>query len=256
MPLVGLLGYNLPAPIAELLQMASTSFTDSSVTIATAPYGKKYEVGDIARFTDRLGIFGASAPMTFAEDAVVSANMLRTNVVANLTDGFTAQYATSGTDLTLAGLVSAINTLEINTKAEIGPGEAMFVGHPVQFGDLRTNCLTIGGAVQWMPATADFVAIKGSGYRGQLFGVDLMSSSQVPTANAGADRAGGLFMRGAIVLGRLGVFAEGSDQFAIGGEILFERRRVADLQTDFLMSLHIGGSIAINDCGVSVITDA
>jgi hypothetical protein len=44
------------------------------------------------------------------------------------------------------------------------------------------------------------IAIKGPGYKGMLYGVDIFTSDQVPTADAGANRAGALMGAGALAM--------------------------------------------------------
>lgn len=254
-PHIGLMAYDLPGAIGEGALLGNTAFTDSSSTVAVVGYGKSYERGDVAKFTDSLGVINAE---TFARDAAASSAMRLTNLIANVTDDFTTVVGTSGVDLTLAQYVSAINLLEVNSQGAIAEGDALAVLHTVQLGDLRTAMTTAGGAVQWYPPSQALLGIRGAGYRGRYMGVDLFASAQVPTANAGADRAGGMFLRGAVLWGDMSVDADNdSNSLVIGGKVLFERSRTAKGRlTAYVSSSYFGVSKAIDLLGVSVTTDA
>lgn len=253
-PHVGLNAYDLPAAIAELASTPNTALTDSSTTLAMTTFSKAYEVGDVARATDPLAVLNADK---FAMDAVISGAMRKTNLIANVADDFTTTVGTSGADLTIAQFVSGVNSLEINVQAEIGDGDALSVLHPVQVGDLRTNALSIGGAAQWREDMSDLIPIRGSGYRGRLAGVDLFSSPQVPTANAGADRAGSIFVRGAILWGDMTFDNENDANTLNLGKVMLERKREARTRSwVWLMALALAVSKGIDLCGVGVTTDA
>ena len=90
-------------------------------------------------------------------------------------------------------------------------------------------------------------------------GADVFTSTYVPTANSSADRAGGVFGRGAIV------WADGTivnddptgQSMVIGGKILFERARTAKSGlTAYVSHRYLGAAEGVDLCGVSIITDA
>lgn len=251
-PEVGLMGYDLLASTADGAAVANQALTDGAATVTIARYSKAYEPTDLALLTDPSN--GMIKPDAFAMDAIVSQAVTLTSLVANVTDNFTATVGSSGVDLTLANFLAAIATLEV----ALVPGPYLGILHPVQIGDLRTALSTVGGAVQWMPASAEQMMVLGGGYRGKFMGVDLFSSGYVPTANAGADRAGGMFGRGAVVWADAAPPPAGDgNQIVIGNKILFERDRTAKSGlTAFVTHAYMGVSIGINAAGVSVITDA
>lgn len=256
MPILGLLAYDLPAALAEMAALVPTALVDSSVTITVGEYGKGYEPTDITRFTDSRGVFSLPSMM---QDAMISAQMAHTNAIANLVDNFANELAGySGIDLDAAGFLTAIGGLEVSAQRAISAGSALGVLHPVQIADLRRDvALATGGAVQWMPEAAGRVAIHGTGYVGQFAGVDLFSSPQVPLANADADRAGGIFLRGAIAWIEVAPMAEGADQAVLPGNVLFERARSADGRTtQFLSTFHRGYSEVLDTLGHTIETDA
>lgn len=253
---LGLGAYDLPSVVADGAAIANTALTDSSTTIVVAGYSKAYERSDIARFVEKLGVLSAEK---FAMDAAQSSAMRLTNLIANAVDDFSNTAGSTGVDMTLANFLTAINTLEVNSQAAIAEGEAMCVLHPTQLGDLRTALAasSTSGAAQWYQPSQLMFGIKGAGYRGRYMGVDLFSSNQVPSANAGADRAGGMFVRGAILWADLSVQVENSaDQLVIGGKVLFERDRTAKSRlTGYVSTSYFGVSEGIDALGVSIITD-
>ena len=177
------------------------------------------------------------------------------SLVANVTDGFTATVGTSGSNLSVANFLAAIQALEVANVQ----GPYMAILHPQQMGDLRADlAATAGGAVQWMAASQQQINVLGNGYRGQWAGVDLFATTFVPTANAGADRAGGMFGRGAVVWADSSIPGENdSSQLIIGGKILFERDRTAKSGlTAYVTHAYMGVSKGIDAAGVSIITDA
>jgi hypothetical protein len=252
---LGLIAYDLPTAVADGASASNTALTDGSTTVAVAGYSKAYERSDVAKFTDSLGVINAT---TFAQDAAASSAMRLTNLIANVTDDFTQTVGSTGADLTLANFLAAIGLLEINSQAAIAEGEAMFLGHTVQLGDLRTAMSTVGGAIQWYMPSQLLLPIRGGGYRGRYMGVDLFASPQVPTANAGADRAGGMFIKGAVIWADMSVDTDSdANSLVIGGKVLFERSRTARSRlTSYVSSSYFGVSKAIDLLGVSVITDA
>jgi hypothetical protein len=109
-------------------------------------------------------------------------------------------------------------------------------------------------------ATQDMLNIKGQGFAGTFNGVDIFSSSKVPTANAGADRAGAMFGYGAVgyvegspfpIVGAPGVVTPA------GSPVVVEFDRViGGGTTSILASYYLGIGKLQDAMGVSIITDA
>jgi hypothetical protein len=105
------------------------------------------------------------------------------------------------------------------------------------------------------------LAAKGQGFAGSFMGVDIYKSSKVPTANAGADRAGAMMGYGAVGM------AEGSVRpiAALGGALQFHAGTVIAVEyerdsskalTAITGNAYFGVSILQDAMGVSIITDA
>ena len=249
-PHLGISGYDLGTAMADGASVANTALTDASTTITIARYSKAYEMSDLARLTDQ-GLLNAEA---FAADAAVIYNQQIVNLVANLMGGFSQSVGVSGSDLTVAQFLAAISTLEVGNVA----GPYLSVLHPQQVADLKAAlAAATGGAIQWLPATAAQIEQIGTGVRASFAGADIFSTTRVPSANAGADRAGGIFGRGAIAWGYSSINASGSaDELVIGGRILFERDRTARAGlTAYVSHYYLGASEAIDLAGCAIVTD-
>ena len=84
------------------------------------------------------------------------------------------------------------------------------------------------------------------------------TTTRVPTANAGADRAGGMFGGGAIIWADGTIPGEADpNQLMIGDKILFERVREGRAGlTAYVTRKFLGFSEGIDAAGASLITDA
>lgn len=247
----GLMGYDLLASTGDGSAVANTALTDGSSTVAVARYSKSYEASDLARMTAG-GLVNIDM---MAMDAVLSGALTLSSLVANLVDNFSTVVGTSGVNATAANFLDAITANEIAHT----PGPLLAVLHPVQWGDIRSDlAINTGGALQFMPATAELIAFRGTGFVGSLAGVDVITSTFVPTANAGADRAGGMFGRGALLWADGTIPTEGDpNQVVIAGKVLFERVRAGKSGlTAYVSHRYLGVVEGIDGFGVSIVTDA
>ena len=248
---VGLDGFDMLSSRAEDAEGANTALTDGSTTVTVAPFFKSYAASDLARLTGADGILDATR---FAMDAVVTVGQKIVDLVANITDSFSATVGSTGVNATLADHLSAKAILEIANV----PGPYLAVYHPRQWNDIIQDAyLNSGGAVQFDPATPALVRQLGNGFKGTLAGVQVFTTTRVPTANSGADRAGGMFGRGAVVWADASIPVDDpSNQISLG-KALFERDRNARKgETAWITHYYCGASMAIDDFGVSIITDA
>lgn len=255
-PHIGLMAYDLLAATADGASVANTALTDGSSTVAVARYSKSYEASDLAMLTDGQGLIN---PQMFAMDAMASGAMTLTDLIANVTDGFATTAGSTGVDLSLTNFLTAIGLLEVNSGGAIAPGGVMAVLHGQQVADLRQSfAASTGGAVQWSQDAQTLLPIRGGGFRGNIYGVDIFASSKVPTANAGADRAGGMFVNGALLWGDGSIpVSSDANQLIIGEKVLFERDRTAKAATTaFVSHRYLGASKGLDLLGVSIITDA
>lgn len=248
-PHIGLMGYNLLSATTPGSQIANTALSDGATDVTVASRAKIYTMDDLARF-----ILGDKVDaQMFAQDAAISVAMTLVSLVANVTDGFAATAGSTGVDASWNDIIDAKSTLGI-AKAS---GEILAILHPRQWGDLEIDSLSLGAA----PAAGGMGGVINTGlgglYKGRWMGIDFYVSSEVPTANAGADRAGGIFTRGAVAWADREIPAEADPNILNLGRARFERVRRGDyLTTGFATSWHAGVALAIDAAGVSLITDA
>ena len=253
-PHVGIFGYDILATGTEGSSTANSAFSDSSSTLTVVQKDKVYQASDLARMVDANGVIRQDI---FALDAVVSASATSLDMVANLVDNFSATVGSSGVNATAANYLECIATLEI--AQVVGPYLAIL--HPRQWADVRNDVATAsGGAIQWNAGSQAMLdaAMKGLGAQGNYMGVDVFTTTRVPTANAGADRAGGMFGAGAIIWADGTIPSEmDANQMVLADKVLFERIREGRAGlTSYLTRKFMGFSEGIDAAGVSAITDA
>lgn len=190
--IVGLDGSDEMAAVAEGVDATNTALTDASASVTIARQALRYEMSDLARSVDPAT--GVINPMRFARSMVRSADMRLQSMIAGITDDFTATAGTSGVNMTVTDWYDAQTVLILASV----PGPYLCMLHPVQYSDFQRDLRSEGGAKAFEEATAAQLALRGPGYQGRWNGAPIFTSSKVPTANAGADRAGGFWGRGGI----------------------------------------------------------
>lgn len=249
-PIVGLDGYDVMGAISEGSSTSNTALTDASAVVTVARQALQYQMSDLARLTDTLGV---SNHQRIAMSLVASGVMRLQDMLANLVDNFATTVGTTTLDLTLDDFVDA--TISLDLLSVPGPYLAML--HPRQYGDFRNALLSAGGAVQYLDATAQQIALQGQGFKGSFLGVDICQSSKVPTANGGADRAGGMFGRGALAYATATVPPDPFVPAIYSGMFMIEFERDAGYALSKIVGNMYAGVIEVEDLrGVSIITDA
>lgn len=249
--IVGLDGFDVMSSVAENATTSNTALTDAAATITVARYAKQYQMSDMARFTDSLGEL--SIPV-LVQDAVMSADMTFQTALADVTDGFANNVGTTTVDLSLDNFYDAVYQLESQSV----PGPYLCMLHPVQYADFQNSLRAEAGAIQFMPATAEALSIRGPGFKGSFAGCEIFVSSKVPTANGGADRAGAMWGRGAVgYKDATPLAAQGAGLSVSAGPVMIEFERDAGYALTKVVSNYYFGVGIIEDLrGVSIITDA
>ena len=254
-PQAGLDGYDLMTAVgAETASASNVALTDGSADITIARYALRREISDLANMTDSVGL----NVERLAADMVGAYEMAVTNAICDTIDGFSTTVGTSGSDMTVDNFFSALFALEQASVAT--PYVAVL--HPVQLTDLQNSIRAeASNAIAFSPATVEMLAAKGQGYAGSFMGVDIYKSSKVPTANAGADRAGAMMGYGAVGMAEGAVrpisALGGALQFPAGTVIAVEyERNSATALTAITGNAYFGVSILQDGMGVSIITDA
>jgi hypothetical protein len=222
----GSLTYKLPTQtILDAASAVSEGSDASTISDYAIPAGVSvtptavYSRVDLTDRAIRRGLGGRSASMVFdamqngdlagfmsllaAPVAAVGERLwakLEFDCAASLANA-SGSVGTSGGDLTIANMLSAIYALEANSPSH---GDFAFYLTPIQISDLRTALLAGSGAalstVLNSQATMSMVngAVQMNGFKGDFLGfpvfqIDALSKA---TANAGADDVGALVARG------------------------------------------------------------
>ena len=180
------------AAVAEGTETQNTALTSTSVTITASEIGIQATVTDVLELSDIPAAHGAR----LRQLGRALADKLDVDICA-LFDGFSNGVGTTTQDIALTDILDAIYTLE-NADAALGP--IVGVLHPRQTADIRTELEADAGAIYQAggPGVSEGsrdIGFSRAGYFGNWFGIDFWQSTNVPTANAGADRAGGIFVR-------------------------------------------------------------
>lgn len=175
------------AAVAEGTELQNTALTTSAVTITASEIGIQATVTDVLEVSDIPAAHGAR----LRQLGRAIADKIDVDICA-LFAGFTNAVGATTVNITLANILDAIYTLEAADAASLGA--LVGVLHPRQTGDLRVE-LEADAASIYNSKSDGSITKANAGYFGSWFGVDLFQSTNVPTANVGADRAGGIFVR-------------------------------------------------------------
>ncbi|MFA5634739.1 MAG: hypothetical protein WC977_02430 [Anaerovoracaceae bacterium] len=173
------------APAAALtdgVDMSLTAWTPTSTTITAAEVGSLLELTDLAATSSLIDIqrIGRAAGRGVA-------TKIASDVLA-LGSGFSQSVGATTVDLTEAVFMSAITTLELQDVT----GPLFGVLYPEQYSnlvsDIGTTLVQAANGVNPRAETNEWVNTLSD--KGMLYSVHLYTSTDVPTANAGADSLG------------------------------------------------------------------
>ena len=240
-----------PANADQVSAAGNSVLPTDNLSLSIAQQIISYSISDMLQITGSAGSVG----MATLARAVAEAYIVRfTELVCTAGAGFTSVVGNSGVDLTMDDLYAAIFQLE-QTSNNPPFSSVLF---PTQWTDLQQSLRSEGGAVQFMPATAEALKIHGQGYKGQLLGVDFFTSSFVPTENGGADSAGFMMSGGGIA------YVEASAQGVMPGAtsapaqspVYAEFDRVPDPGLSKIIAhAFVGVGISEDVKGVAIVTD-
>lgn len=247
-PHLGLDGYDLLAAHTPGDEVGNTALSDGKTDVTIAERAKAYSLEDLAKYLTQ----GKLGPAAFARDLVISVAQTLVSLIANVTDDFTTVVGTTGTKLTWAKVLAAKGALGVADA----DGQAVMLVSKVQWAHLEEDALSLGV----VPAAAGAAGVVNAGlssYKGRYFGVDCFASSRVPPANAGADHAGAMWVRGGIAWADAPLSDEGDPNMVSYGRARLERVRKGDfLSTKWVFAMVAGVAKAIDGCGVTLISKA
>lgn len=172
------------AALTDGTDMTNTAFAPTTVTLTVGEVGLLLQLTDLARFSSiaDYAFYGSEAGKAVAEKLI-------TDITA-LGAGFSTTIGSTGVNLTEQNFRDGKTTL-IAAKV---PGPYFAMLHPQQVNDLEGS---IGSTISAAGTTGTSARAEtndlsmGPGLNaGTFYQVQVLSSSTVPTANAGADRAG------------------------------------------------------------------
>ncbi len=178
--------------LTEGTEVLNTQISSDKVTLTAAEIGVQITVTDVLEMSDIPAAHGARL-RTLGRSL---ADKLDVDITA-LYASFANVVGTTTVDLALANLLDGIFNLEVNNATANGP----FVGvlHPRQIADLR-DAIDAESGVAYSDVAGERANVLGPGggpgFFGSWYGIPFWTSTNVPTANAAADRAGGIFVSG------------------------------------------------------------
>ena len=175
-PLLGL-GRTPYASIADGAPGTYTAVEREYVDVTVGRFSLNYQGTGFSQMVDPNGML--SLPML----ALALRNARRitiTDALTGLFAGFNAgvDVGTTTVDFSITTLQTAKTTMELQDRVP-----STLIAHTKMTGDLQSSLMSAtGGAIQWLPATADMIQRKGNGYKGSILGIDVFASTRCPTA--------------------------------------------------------------------------
>lgn len=247
-PHIGLAGTDLLSATTPGSEIANTALSDGSTDVTLAMRAKRYNVDDLAEHIAA----GKLSPQMIAMDAAISVAQTLISLIANVADDFTSTAGSSGVDATWSNVQAAKALLSV-AKVQ---GPLCAILHPVQWADLEADALSLG-ALPAMTMSGVINQNLGSSYKGSYMGIDFYTSSAVPTADAGANRAGAVFGLGGIAWADAMMSPQNDPNVLDLGRARIERVRQGHFAATSWVISHVAGvSKAIDAAGVTLKTDA
>lgn len=179
----------------DLFKAASTEISDetsgaidpTTSVSATIQAARQYLIRQISDLASLAG-YGQQDlnPFNLAADMVNSYEARFAELTADAASGLSTNVVGSASvTMTVDLFFDAIQALqEADSNRGVDATDLCLVLHPAALGSLQDSLRSeSNNAVAMMQATADMLEIKGRGYAGKLFGVDVYKSSFVNTAS-------------------------------------------------------------------------
>jgi len=175
------------AAVNEGTDLTSTALSTDGVTITAS------EVGVFLDVTDMLQAAGIADLNEYAMQAARALSDKIDDDLCALLAGFSTVAGSTGVELTLDTIMTAIYTLE----AANAPRPYAAVLHPRQILDLRTLLVGASGSTAtYLNKYAPDLSVKPGAFVANFMGVDFFADTNVDTANAAADYKGAMFSVG------------------------------------------------------------
>jgi len=162
----------------------AANYTDIDAEYADISVARQYLIRNISDLASMAG-YGSQDlnPFILASDMAASYETRFAELTSDAADSFSTIKGSASVDFTVDLFFEAISALHVADSNRGADGPYALVMHPVALNQLQDSLRNeTGNAISMMAATADMLAVKGKGYVGSLFGVDIYRSSHVNSA--------------------------------------------------------------------------
>lgn len=162
----------------------AANYKDIDAEYADIAVARQYLIRNISDLASMAG-YGSQDlnPFVLASDMAASYETRFAELTSDAADSFTTIKGSASVDFTVDLFFEAISALHVADSNRGADGPYALVMHPVALNQLQDSLRNeTGNAISMMAATADMLAVKGKGYVGSLFGVDIYRSSHVNSA--------------------------------------------------------------------------
>lgn len=236
----------------------SGNYTDIDAEYADVQVARQYLIRNISDLASMSG-FGSGDlnPFVLAADMALSYETRFAAMQCDAADSFSTTVGSSSDVMSVDLFFEAISDLQVADSNRGADGPFAMVLHPKALNELQDSLRNeTSNAVSMMQATAEMLEIKGKGYVGKLFGVDIYRSSHVTTGSGALNNY--ILSPGALA------YADGipnqlpsAVDFMTMGKILVEMERTGmSAVTNIIGHAYLGFSILDDDRGVVVKTSA
>ncbi len=174
------------ASVAQGTELTNTALTSTSVTLTSAEIGIQATITDVLEVSDIPAAHGARLKQL----GRAMGDKVDVDICA-LFGGFTTAIGATTVNINLGNLLDAIYNLEVNDASELGSLVGVF--HPRQTADLRAELEADQASIY--VSGGNPLGKSMNGFFMNWFDIDIFQSTNVPTANAGDDRSGAVFVR-------------------------------------------------------------
>jgi len=236
----------------------NAAYATGKFDLQVARYVRAYQVSDL------FGISGGPIDLATVVDTLVAGvGLTMTDLLTALFNSLSATPAGStGVDLSVDSVYDAAFTLNSAGVMATADAPLTMVLHPTAINDFRTSLRSESGAIQYVPATAEMLATRGPGFQGTWNGIEIWQSDSCPTINAGADRSGAMFGKGAFAYTMAPVSAlqghiPSANVLVDAGTVIVENSRDADNGlTKAVATMYPAVSEVEDARGVEIVSDA
>lgn len=226
------------AAIAEGVDATATQVNSSKATVTAG------ESAIMVVPTDALNLSSLTSIQEFAMACAEAIREKQMSDVANLATGFSNQVSSTGVNITEANIIAAIALLANARQTGQFRGllyTQQWFDYIASVGSSFTPASSTGTTAR---AESNDFALNPQGFQRDMFGVEWLVSTAVPTANSGADSAG-------MIVNPSRAIARG-----VKYEARTEIQRDASLRATEVVVTSFDGVVEIEDgAGAAIITD-